>query len=129
MPWLLFYHCRDQLEANGDAPARNMAHPLHRTGTFPASPLSVSSLMAVCNNSLETANLKSVSLTTHFRAAQEKGAEPPVVEGLRRLPALGLLSLISVPWSCWLVWWLLAHPGLRTPSLLPAPSLHLMSAL
>ena len=117
--WLFFRHCHEQLdrlEANGDAPTRNMVRPLRRTGTFPAHPLSVSSLAVVCNNSLETANLKSVSLTTHFRAAEEKGAEPAVVVGLRRLPAPGFLPLISVPRSCWLVWWPLAHPGLSTPS-------------
>lgn len=111
--WLLFHHCQEQLdllEANGDAPGM-MVCPLCRTGTFPTHPLSVSTLMAVCNNSLETANLKCVSLTT-LLGCLGNGAEPV---GPRWLPAPGFPPLVWMPWSCWHIWWPLAHPGLSTP--------------
>lgn len=71
----------DLLEATGDAPGM-MVCPLCRTGTLPTRPLSAPCLMAVCSNSLETANLKCVSFTT-FLSCLGKGAEPAMPVGLR----------------------------------------------
>lgn len=50
-------------------------------GDIPRTPLSVSSLAVVCSNSLETANVKPVSLTTRFRAVERR--ESVAAAGLR----------------------------------------------
>lgn len=82
--------------------------PLCRTGTFPTRPLSVSSLGAVCNNSLETANWKCVSLTT-FLGCLGNGAEPAGAE----VPPSSRLASSSLDAMKLLAQ--LAHPAPSTP--------------